>query len=630
MGINKSKSFLLSLVFLLLSMGGLLAQYRSHTVKAGETVYSIAKEYGVATSDIYQLNPDARSGVTPNEVLVIPEAQPVRFKSHKVKRKETLFSIAQKYDISVDDLKRYNKHLYSKSLKKGERLQIPIGLPKASEQQTELTESKTENQAKHRVEPKETKYGIARMYGITVAELDSLNPGMPDNFPIGMELNVPKEKVTDESVIEDDRFDFYEVQPKEGFFRLKVKLGLTQEQIVGLNPYAAQGLKEGMVLKIPKETENEAGAFEPTELQNYLTNKQAKRLALMLPFQLPKFQTDSVELKTELMQDPRNNAARVALDFYSGALMAVDFANDLGLDVRLDVYDTQGSVSEVSKLISSNDFEGTQAVIGPLLKRNVEYVARELRSDDVPVFSPLSNRGIELTSNTFETLPDKGLMEKAMLEYIVEQSAGKKVLLITDGSRAQQVSAIRAAMPGVEQITPQEGFIYQVHLEEKLLKGLQENWVILESTDPILVSNVIGLLNGMPAEEFSIRLFTLDKGDVYEFDDVSNMHLAKLNFTFPSISRPYDFEDQNAFLVSYKNKYGVLPNKYAVRGFDLTYDIILRLGTAEDIYDASQSDVSTEYVENRFRYDKRMFSGYRNQGFYLLKYNMDLNLEIVK
>ena len=155
--------------------------------------------------------------------------------------------------------------------------------------------------------------------------------------------------------------------------------------------------------------------------------------------------------------------------------MAVDFANDLGLDVRLDVYDTQGSVSEVSKLISSNDFEGTQAVIGPLLKRNVEYVARELRSDDVPVFSPLSNRGIELTSNTFETLPDKGLMEKAMLEYIVEQSAGKKVLLITDGSRAQQVSAIRAAMPGVEQITPQEGFIYQVHLEEKLLKNSQSN-----------------------------------------------------------------------------------------------------------------------------------------------------------
>ena len=127
-----------------------------------------------------------------------------------------------------------------------------------------------------------------------------------------------------------------------------------------------------------------------------------------------------------------------------------------------------------------------------------------------------------------------------------------------------------------------------------------------------------------------IRLFTLDKGDVYEFDDVSNMHLAKLNFTFPAISKPYDFEDQNAFLVSYKNKYGVLPNKYAVRGFDLTYDIILRLGTAEDIYDGSPSDVMTEYVENRFRYDKRMFSGYRNQGFYLLKYNMDLNLEIVK
>ncbi|PQB04763.1 LysM peptidoglycan-binding domain-containing protein [Aureitalea marina] len=633
MGIIKNTRSLRLLACSLLLVSKLLAQYRSHTVQAGETVYSIAKQYNVSTASIYELNPEARSGVSLSEVLVIPEQQPVRFRKHKVKKKETLFSIAQRYDITEDDLKRYNKHLYSKPLKKGERLQIPIGLPKASENQvnTEISESNTANQAKHLVEPKETRYGIARMYGITVAELEALNPGMPENFPIGMELIVPEEKVTEESVIEDDRFDFYEVQPKEGFFRLKIKLGLSQEEIVALNPYAADGLKEGMILKIPKEEEGAATAFESTDLESYINNRDAKRLALMLPFQVPKFETDSVELRNAIMQDPRNNAARVALDFYSGALMAVDFAKDKGIAVRMDVYDTEGSVNAVSQIMSSNSFDGTQAVIGPLLKRNVEYVARELRSEGTPVFSPLSNRGIDLTSNTFQTLPDQGIMEKAMLDYIVAESAGKKMILITDGSRANQVAAIQAALPGIQLITPQEeGFIYQVHLEEKLAKELLENWVIIESTDPILVSNVIGLLNGMPTEEYAIRLFTLNKGDVFEFDDVSNMHLANLNFTFPAVSKPYDFEDKNAFLVSYQNRYGVLPNRYAVRGFDLTYDILLRLGTADDIYDGSGPNVATEYVENRFQYNKKMFSGYRNQAFFLLKYNQDLNLEIIK
>ena len=82
--------------------------------------------------------------------------------------------------------------------------------------------------------------------------------------------------------------------------------------------------------------------------------------------------------------------------------------------------------------------------------------------------------------------------------------------------------------------------------------------------------------------------------------------------------------------MSYRNSYGVIPNKYAVRGFDLAYDIFLRLGTAEDLYDACDPDVETHYVENRFRYDKKLLSGYRNQAFYLLQYNEELNLDIIE
>ena len=242
------------------------ANYRSHTVEKGETVYSIAKKYGTTRKEIYKLNPDARNGIKENTVLVIPSGDlinstsGVQFKTHKVKRKETLYSISQKYNVSEDDIKRYNKHLYAKQLRKGEKLQIPIGGIVSNE--TSTTETSTTNGATtdtYTVKPKETKYGIARMFGITIAELEALNPTMGETLQLGATIKVPSKKVTSEASVDTSKYSFYEVQPKEGFYRLKVKLGLTQEQIVALNPYASDGLKEGMILKIPNENNTASG-----------------------------------------------------------------------------------------------------------------------------------------------------------------------------------------------------------------------------------------------------------------------------------------------------------------------------------------------------------------------------------
>ncbi|MFC5048990.1 hypothetical protein [Aquimarina hainanensis] len=47
------------------------------------------------------------------------------------------------------------------------------------------------------------------------------------------------------------------------------------------------------------------------------------------------------------------------------------------------------------------------------------------------------------------------------------------------------------------------------------------------------------------------------------------------------------------------------PNKFAVRGFDIAYDILMRLGTADDLYHAATFEGTTEYVENKFNYAKK-------------------------
>src|SRR5690606_38417258 len=113
---------------------------------------------------------------------------------------------------------------------------------------------------------------------------------MPEVLQPGTEINVPNLESKEEKAAEGN-YNYYEVLPKEGFYRLKVKLGMDQEQLEGLNPELKEiGLKEGMILKVPQNvnvgtlSEN----VESSNLSNSLKNLKPKRLALLMPFQLHK------------------------------------------------------------------------------------------------------------------------------------------------------------------------------------------------------------------------------------------------------------------------------------------------------------------------------------------------------
>src|SRR5690606_12778102 len=283
-----------SVTFLFMISCGSAAQqqYKSHSVEKGETVYSIAKQYGISEATIYNLNPDAKNGLKINSVLIIPSNSVItsgtnnnNYRDHKVKKKETLYGIAQLYNVGVDEIKKLNKELYSRGLKKGEILLIPAG-----SKSVETIDSNTENiltgTQKYIVQAKETKFGIARKFGISIAELEDLNPDL-DELKVGETLIVPDKTVIENAEIDDENFQYYEVKPKEGFFRLKTKFGLSEEEIGALNPYAKDGLKEGMMLKVLKDknriTEEDISVIDLKKRNEY---KKMKNVALKLTFRL--------------------------------------------------------------------------------------------------------------------------------------------------------------------------------------------------------------------------------------------------------------------------------------------------------------------------------------------------------
>ncbi|HIC33058.1 MAG TPA: LysM domain-containing protein, partial [Flavobacteriaceae bacterium] len=114
--------------------------YKTHKVQAGETLEQIAKEYNVSKSSILALNPDARKELKVSSVLIIPKQGVVvkepetitketktllGFKTHKVKRKETLYSLSKEYGVTQEDIKKHNPELYANNLRKGDQIKIP-------------------------------------------------------------------------------------------------------------------------------------------------------------------------------------------------------------------------------------------------------------------------------------------------------------------------------------------------------------------------------------------------------------------------------------------------------------------------------------------------------------------------
>ena len=643
-------------IFFVSSVATAQKEYETHRVQKNQSLSQIAILYGVSQAAIKKRNPEIENELSAGTLLIIPTASklidaqnPPKFKKHKVRRKETLISISKKYSVSIDAIKRYNKQLYARQIKKGERLQIPTHLKIVDSGVVIYNDSiasgaitlDTSNVSKHIVKAKETRYGIARMYGITVSELEQMNPELGEGLSQNAIINVPSKAIL-QTAIAEKGYRFYQVQPKEGFYRLKVKTNLTKEKIIALNPYAKDGLQEGMILKIPSDTATAiTGQINKRDLQQTIIDTSQKRIAVLLPFRLNKIVSDSLSVKQQEIK--RNRLMSLSLDFYSGLLMATEFAKDKGISLQLDVFDTQYNTAIVSDIINSNTFDNFDAVIGPLGQKNIEKAAAMLQDTNVPLFSPLSNKQIKVSKNVFQSLPSNAMLEDGMLRYIVSGMSDKNVIVITDSTKTAQLAKIMLAIPDARVVSLREEGFLRLEDVENQIDETKENWVILEATDPILISNVVGVLNGLPVidpdleeeeeeepVDYEIRLFSLDKNAAFDYHDVSNVHLAELNFTFPSVNKNYNYKDKNAFLISYKNKYGVLPNRFAVRGFDLTYDVILRLASSEDIFAASDQEFETQYIENKFRYSKSLLSGYQNNAFYIIKYQENLQFQVLE
>lgn len=634
------KNLLIIIIIMFCQTISFSQNFKTHIVKQGETIESIAKQYQITPSDIYALNPDAIKKLGNNDVLIIPATKAISaekvetseligYDTHRVKRKETLYSISKEYNIDIIDIKEHNKQLYSENLKKGDNIRIPKFKTVISNVTVKQNTLK-----KYKIQPKEGIWRIAYKFGLTVPELIALNPNMAEVLQPGEEINVPNLQMAEEKTAEPN-YNYYEVLPKEGFFRLKVKLGLTEDQLEALNPGIKEsGLKEGMVLKVPGDVTigTVSGTVENSNLSNKIKNFKTKRLALLLPFRLNRIDVDSVQEAKDIIR--KDKYTSVSLDFYSGVKMALDSAKQLGISTNLKVFDTENQAAQISSILANTDFSVYDAVIGPITTTHFDRVALQLRGDSVPAISPLM-KPTNLYSNVFQTIPSESFLEQTMIDYVKLDSLRSSVVVISDQNSRDISNRIKTQIPKASQVFSRKNkegkdafYVNASDLTSAFKSG--KNYVFLETSNAGLVLNVLSSLNSMISRDKELILVTTNKTDAFDYEYLSNNQLGNLKFHYPAINKNYSVDNPNGFVKQYKKEYGIEPNKYAVRGFDLTLDVLLRLASDTDFYKASANTVETEYVENKFRYAKKLTGGYYNESVYILQYTSELNIVEVK
>lgn len=713
----QSQIYIICAFCLLVSCTALGQKFNTHQVKEGETLESIAKSYGVSPANILQYNKEIRQGqpLRANTILVVPgekvapkpsstvsglnksimqdsiaERTPVGFTTHRVNKRETIFGITREYGITEDELKKYNKILYSSPLQKRMELRIP----KFRAQQAQGVVLNPDDYEKYVVAPKETRWSIASKYGITIDSMLVLNPGLSktnDYLSEGYELLLPKiagstvdnqetqlfisytvppkmnfyrleqefnvksdeivrlnpeimergglkegmviripERKLDPGEINTDNYIFYEVKPKQTEFRLTRKFGMTWAELIQLNPDLKDGLKAGMVLKLPKDN---IGDFEvrnslvldKLNLLDSINVEVRPKILFLLPFRLDKLDLADKELTMRTIES--RNSLKYSLGLYSGALVALDSLKSLGVSIDVKTFDNQLDLNRTKQVLQSENLGGYNAIFGPLDIPSLKETAVQAAKYNVPVVAPVPAKSDISLTNVFFSYTEEPVLRKHMLDYVEKQHTDETILVIADEKSKLEREAIIERFPNAKVVVVKE--------EEKniginrdklqtLLSDQVPNWVFVESKNFKLISSVVSILNSFHNTAFDplesedkvmVRMFTTDMNPAFENDVISNTHLSNLNFTYPSVFREVV---DNSFVKRYTQRFGNAPDRYAVRGFDIMYDLLLKLAYKNDLIDVSRFIGETEYNGNKFDYERKEVSGYYNQASYIM------------
>jgi len=545
----------------LVNKSSIIEQYKGkpyfvHFVKQGETLLAISKAYQVSVEEIQVENPSLQKGLQYDMVLRIPKQTVVDNKvnevnseknipqnstpstkasTYTVEKKETLYGISRKFNISVDELLKANPD--ATHLKEGMVLVIPV-VTKSPEVITPKVEKLPEadmNVSEVIVKPGETLYSIAKQYHTSVDSLIILNPELVDGLKSGMLLR----------------------------------------------------LKKSAVSAIPASTPtvNQESVFAPekpsmSELECYSSENKSKtyNIAMLLPFSL-----DDVMLENsnETSTAKYSDDCFKYYQLYAGFLLAADSLKKYGLNAKIYVYDadSQNDTLKIKGALRKPEMSKMNLIIGPLYANSFPIAARFARKNAIPIVNPLSKRENLVVDNPYviKIQPSALAVADKLSAYISSKYANSNVISVSFDTK-ENSAMINRFYQKLNQLKEEGTFggtIQKVNFSNDKMAGVlqslkqdKNNIVIYFTSNKSSVPNFISLLNSQKGNN-NVTLIGMEEWNDMELE---TEFLVNLNFECIAFSNiDYNSHAITSFSQQFRSRYKAKPqvDQNAFLGFDL-------------------------------------------------------------
>lgn len=488
--------------------------------------------------------------------------------SHVVLEKQTLFSVAKAYGVTMQDIVKANPalDLANNGLKKNQIVLIPAELVNTASHPEEMKEEATDDRVPSPIKVREE----------APAGEKTANPAIPE-----------KKGNKD--------YFIHIVKWYEDLSDIAKKYGMSEETIMRYNGMKSSKVKKKMRLKIPyrpdetvdtKDSEAEAAvpdqaavpaapATDTLEVaqqeadsvevderdipwyKTILTGKKDVKISLLFPLNADKAVNENFA------------------DFYAGALLAArDLGSKDGINLDINVYDVASGNIPLTK----ENFEGSDLVIGPVSRKDIT-AALDVCPRNKYLISPLDPGVSALaatTPNLIQAPTPAAFQYKDVVNWVREDKGeADRVLLIyeKDAKESTAAASMLAALDSsrIEYKTLSYGILEGRNIDRSMAELLSKeapNRIILASESEAFVGDVVRNLNLLIHGKYAITLYSPSKIRNFETIDVESLHNVNLH-----VSTTYfiDYDDARvrSFLLAYRALYKTEPSQFAFQGYDV-------------------------------------------------------------
>lgn len=446
-------------------------EYYVYIVKKGEGKISVAKNVGLPFSQIESYNPEVNSGLKVGQRLLLPKEvfAPRAMSFYMAKKGDSVYGISKRFGMTQDEFIELNPEALH-SIEPDRTYKV------YSVDSNVVSSVPVSNQSQdggmHTIADGETLYSLAAAQGCSVGDILALNPGLDiAHYEIGDKIHLPAKKA---------RADIYTVLPKENFYSISRKFGISVEQLQSANP-GVNILKEGQTIVIPQACAEEqddnvaSPATEPDSIPVQIVDISSQELpkvsdagrvtvALVLPFM-----TDAKE---------KSRQAKAYADFYRGFMIGVDTLKQAGNPITVIAFDTQDSSEKLTTILNDSIMMQAQVIIGSdsnaELSRLANFASRH-GSRVLNLFSTKDSSYMTNASMLQANIPYEEMVRKA-IDYKVPSAYGKKIVILRKKTLVDKLEVVDALLAKLraEGITPMY-IDYTDKFTEENLSALDRN-----------------------------------------------------------------------------------------------------------------------------------------------------------